>query len=66
MEEAEDVVDSGRSAMEMAMEMSAEEEEFASYRSDWESRWGADGWGYFCDMSEQTSLNHLCLSCWGN
>ncbi|KAK1694425.1 hypothetical protein QYE76_011122 [Lolium multiflorum] len=62
MEEAEDVVDSGRSAMEMAMEMSAEEEEFASYRSDWESRWGADGWGYFCDMTTVSSMQYTHLT----
>ncbi|KAM0867640.1 hypothetical protein ACQ4PT_041834 [Festuca glaucescens] len=44
-EEAEDVVDSGRSAQQLAMEM--EEEDFASYRTGW----GADGWGYLCDMT---------------
>ncbi|KAM0833334.1 hypothetical protein ACQ4PT_064324 [Festuca glaucescens] len=59
-EEAEDVVDSGRSAQQLAMEMeeemAAEEEDFASYRSDWESRWGADGWGYFWDMTTIFSI----------
>jgi hypothetical protein len=67
----EEVVDSGRSAQQLAMEMeeemAAEEEDFASYRSDWESRWGADGWGYFCDMSEQAHhylTIFACRSCW--
>jgi hypothetical protein len=53
--EAVDVVDSGRSAqqlsMEMEEEMAAEEEDFASYISDWESSWGASGCGHFPDMS---------------
>lgn len=57
----EDDMDLGESAQELTMEevMAAEEEDFASYRSDWESRWGSKGGcGFFKGTSELTCMHY--------
>jgi hypothetical protein len=63
--EAVNVVGSGRSAQQLPVwmeeEMAAEEEDFASYISDWESSWGASGCGHFPDMSELARHHHPAI-----
>lgn len=58
-----DEMDAGKSAEELAaekQEMAKEEEDFARYRSNWESTWGSQGYGYFEDTSEYLST-HDCI-----
>ncbi|KAI5007998.1 hypothetical protein ZWY2020_009046 [Hordeum vulgare] len=61
----EDDIDIGESARELTMEeeMAAEEEDFARYRSHWESRWGSKGGcGFFKGTTQLSSMHFTYLT----